>query len=179
MKALTPTELFVCFSKIGISGFGGVLPWARRILVEQDQVLSSEEFSAILGISQIVPGPNVLNLAVCIGSRLCGAKGAFAAALGLTLGPICIVMSLAVLYQHYSDLQIVQGLLRGLSAVGVGLIASTGIKMMRDEFRYPAMLLVVAATVIAANYFHLDLGWVVLIISPLALFLAYQKARKP
>jgi chromate transporter len=88
-------------------------------------------------------------------------------------------MLLAVLYQHYGDLQIVQGLLRGISAVGVGLIASTGIKMMRDEFRYPAMLFVVAATVIAANYFHLGLGWVVLIISPLALFLAYQKARKP
>jgi len=179
LKTLTPTELFICFSKIGISGFGGVLPWARRTLVERDKILSSEEFSAILGICQIVPGPNILNLAVCIGSRLCGAKGAFAAALGLTLGPICIVMLLAVLYQHYGDLQIVQGLLRGISAVGVGLIASTGIKMMRDEFRYPAMLFVVAATVIAANYFHLGLGWVVLIISPLALFLAYQKARKP
>ena len=161
-----------------MSGFGGVLPWARRTLVEQDKVLSSEEFSAILGICQIVPGPNILNLAVCIGSRLCGAKGAFAAGLGLTLGPISIVMLLAVLYQHYSDLEIVQGLLRGISAVGVGLIASTGIKMMRDEFRYPAMLLVVVATVIAANYFHLGLGWVVLIISPLALFLAYQKARR-
>jgi chromate transporter len=62
--------------------------------------------------------------------------------------------------------------------VGVGLIASTGIKMMRDEFRYPVMLLVVVATVIAATYFHLGLGWVVLIISPLALFLAYKKARR-
>jgi chromate transporter len=178
LKALTPTELFICFSKIGISGFGGVLPWARRTLVEQDKVLSSEEFSAILGISQIVPGPNVLNLAICVGSRLCGAKGAFAAALGLTLGPICIVMLLALLYQHYSNLESVKGLLRGISAVGVGLIASTGIKMMRDEFRYPVMLLVVVATVIAATYFHLGLGWVVLIISPLALFLAYQKARR-
>jgi chromate transporter len=87
-------------------------------------------------------------------------------------------MVLAILYQHYRDLESVQGLLRGISAVGVGLIASTGIKMMRDEFRYPAMLLVVAATVIAANYFHLGLGWVVFTISPLALLLAYQKARK-
>jgi chromate transporter len=87
-------------------------------------------------------------------------------------------MLLELLYQHYSNLESVQGLLRGISAVGVGLIASTGIKMMRDEFRYPVMLLVVAATVIAATYFHLGLGWVVLIISPLALFLAYKKARR-
>jgi len=177
LKTLTPTELFITFSKIGMSGFGGVLPWARRTLVEQDKVLSSEEFSAILGICQIVPGPNILNLAVCIGSRLCGAKGAFAATLGLTIGPICIVMLLAVLYQHYSNLESVQGLLRGISAVGVGLIASTGIKMLRDEFRYPVMLLVVVITVIAASYFHLGLGWVVLIVSPMALFLGFKKAH--
>ena len=161
-----------------MSGFGGVLPWARRTLVERDKVLSSEEFSAILGICQIVPGPNIVNLAVCIGSRFAGARGAFAAVLGLTLGPICIVMLLALLYTHYSSLESVQGVLRGISAVGVGLIASTGIKMLRDEFRFPAMLLVVVVTVLAASYFHLGLGWVVLIASPLAWILAQMKARK-
>lgn len=173
---LTPIQLFVSFSKIGISGFGGVLPWARRTLVEQDKILRSEEFSAILGICQIVPGPNVVNLAVCVGARFCGARGAFAAVLGLTLGPICIVMLLALLYAHYSYLESVKGMLRGISAVGVGLIASTGFKMLRDEFQFPAMLLVVVLTVLTASYFHLGLGWVVLIASPLALYLAHKKA---
>ena len=161
-----------------MSGFGGVLPWARRTLVEKDKILSSEEFSAILGICQIVPGPNIVNLAVCIGSRFGGARGAIAAVLGLTLGPICIVMLLALLYEHYSYLDSVRGILRGISAVGVGLIASTGLKMMRDELQFPAMFLVVIVTVIAASYFHLGLGWVVLISSPLALLLANKKARK-
>ncbi|CAM3637408.1 chromate transporter [Polynucleobacter arcticus] len=178
MKSLTPTQLFISFSKIGMSGFGGVLPWARRTLVEQDKVLSSEEFSAILGICQIVPGPNIVNLAVCIGSRFAGIKGALAAVLGLTLGPICIVMLLALIYTHYSYLEAVQGILRGISAVGVGLIASTGIKMLRDELRFPAMLLVVAITVIAACYYQLGLGWVLLIASPFAWLLAQKKARK-
>jgi chromate transporter len=50
--------------------------------------------------------------------------------------------------------------------------------MMRDEFQYPAMLLVVAITIVAASYFHLGLGWVVLIASPFALFLAWKKAHK-
>ncbi len=161
-----------------MSGFGGVLPWAHRTIVEQEKWLSSEEFNAMLGICQIVPGPNIVNLAVCVGSRFSGARGAFAAVLGLTLGPICIVLLLALLYAHFSYLETVKGVLRGISAVGVGLIASTGIKMLRNEFRYPAMLLVVAATVVAASYFHLGLGWVVLIISPLAFFLAHKKARK-
>jgi chromate transporter len=177
LKTLTPLELFISFSKIGMSGFGGVLPWARRTLVERDKVLTSEEFSAILGICQIVPGPNIVNLAVCIGSRFAGARGAIAAILGLTLGPIAIVMLLAVLYDHYSYLESVQGVLRGISAVGVGLIASTGFKMLKDEFRYPAMFIVVIVTILAASYFHLGLGWVVLISSPLALILAWKKAH--
>lgn len=160
-----------------MSGFGGVLPWARRTLVERDKILTSEEFSAILGICQIVPGPNIVNLAVCIGSRFGGARGAAAAVIGLTLGPISLVMLLAVLYEHYSYLDTVKGLLRGISAVGVGLIASTGFKMLKDEFRYPAMFIVVIVTILAASYFHLSLGWVVLISSPLALVLAWMKVR--
>ena len=177
-KTLTPKQLFIGFSKIGMSGFGGVLPWARRTLVEREKILTSEEFSAILGICQIVPGPNVVNLAVCVGSRFGGARGAVAAVLGLTLGPIAIVMLLATLYEHYSHLDTVQGFLRGISAVGVGLIASTGFKMLRDEFQYPAMLLVVLITILAATYFHLGLGWVVLTASPLAIFLARKKALR-
>jgi chromate transporter len=177
LKTLTPKDLFIGFSKIGMSGFGGVLPWARRTLVERDNVLTSEEFSAILGICQIVPGPNIVNLAVCVGSRFGGARGAIAAVMGLTLGPISIVMLLALLYEHYSNLDSVKGLLRGISAVGVGLIASTGFKMLKDEFRYPAMFLVVIITMISASYFHLGLGWVVLISSPLALILAWKKAH--
>lgn len=161
-----------------MSGFGGVLPWARRTLVERDKILTSEEFSAILGICQIVPGPNIVNLAVCVGSRFGGARGAAASVLGLTLGPISLVMLLAVLYDHYSYLDSVKGLLRGISAVGVGLIASTGFKMLRDEFRYPAMLLVVLVTILAASYFHLGLGLVVLVASPLAIFLAWKKASR-
>jgi chromate transporter len=114
---------------------------------------------------------------VCIGSRFGGARGAIAAVLGLTLGPISIVMVLALLYEHYRYLDSVQGVLRGISAVGVGLIASTGFKMLKDEFRYPAMLIVVIVTILAASYFHLGLGWVVLISSPLALVLAWKKAH--
>ncbi len=177
-KTLTPKQLFIGFSKIGMSGFGGVLPWARRTIVEQEKWLSSEEFSAMLGICQIVPGPNIVNLAVCVGSKFARVPGAFAAVLGLMLGPSAIVILLGLLYEHYSYLPAVQGMLRGISAVGIGLIAGTGFKMMRSELSYPPMLLVIAITVIAAGYFHLGLGLVVLIASPLAIYLAWKKASK-
>jgi chromate transporter len=177
LKTLTPKELFIGFSKIGISGFGGVLPWARRTIVEQEKWLTAQEFSAMLGICQIVPGPNIVNLAVCVGSRFAGVAGAFAAVLGLTLGPVVLVILLGVLYDHYSYMPIVQGLLRGISAVGVGLIASTGFKMMQTELKYPPMLAVIILTVLAASYFHLGLGWVVLLTSPLAFLLAWKRVK--
>jgi chromate transporter len=178
LKTLTPKQLFIGFSKIGMSGFGGVLPWARRTMVEQEKWLTSEEFSAMLGICQIVPGPNIVNLAVCVGSRFAGVSGALAAVLGLTLGPVALVILLGMLYEHYSYMPMVQGMLRGISAVGVGLIASTGFKMMRSELNYPPMLVVILFTVLAASYFQLGLGWVVLMASPLAFFLARKKANR-
>ncbi|QWD67891.1 chromate transporter [Polynucleobacter sp. VK25] len=177
-KTLTPKQLFIGFSKIGISGFGGVLPWARRTIVEQEKWLTPEEFNAMLGICQIVPGPNIVNLGVCVGSRFAGVPGAFAAVLGLLLAPLTLVILLGILYDHYSYMPVVQGLLRGISAVGVGLIASTGFKMMRAELNYPPMLSVIFLTILAATYFHLGLGWVVLLASPLAFFLAWKKVKK-
>ena len=132
----------------------------------------------MLGICQIVPGPNIVNLGVCVGSRFAGVSGAIAAVLGLMLGPVALVIVLGMIYEHYSYMPIVQGLLRGISAVGVGLIASTGFKMMRTEMKYPPMLLVIALTLLAATYFRLGLGWVVLITSPLAIFLAWKKIGK-
>ena len=177
-KTLTPKQLFIGFSKIGMSGFGGVLPWARRTIVEQEKWLTPEEFNAMLGICQIVPGPNIVNLGVCVGSRFAGVPGAFAAVLGLLLAPLTLVILLGILYDHYSYMPVVQGLLRGISAVGVGLIASTGFKMMRAELNYPPMLSVIFLTILAATYFHLGLGWVVLLASPLAFFLAWKKVKK-
>jgi chromate transporter len=177
LRTLTPSQLFIAFSKIGISGFGGVLPWARRTIVEQEKWLSSEEFSAMLGICQVVPGPNIVNLAICIGTRFSGIPGAICAALGLLIAPSAVVILLGILYEHYSYMPIVQGMLRGVSAVGIGLIAGTGFKMMRSEFSYPPMLVVVVLTIVSAGFFHLGLGWVVLIASPFALYLAWRKAN--
>jgi chromate transporter len=177
LKTLTPKQLFFGFSKIGLSGFGGVLPWARRTVVEQERWLDAEEFNAMLGICQITPGPNIVNLAVCIGSRFAGISGALAAVLGLMLGPSAIVILLGMLYEHYSYLAEVQGMLRGISAVGIGLIAGTGFKMMRNELSFPPMLSVIALTTISAGYFHLNLGWVVLMALPLAIFLSWKKAK--
>lgn len=151
MKAETvPTPdlkaLFLGFSSIGLSGFGGVLPFARRVLVEERAWLTAEEFNSHLGLCQFLPGPNVINLSVVVGARYRGVAGSIAAVAGLMAGPMAIVLLLALLYDHFGSLPAIQGMLRGIAAVGCGLLFATAIRMgtaIKDKrFMLPFAVLV-------------------------------------
>ncbi|QRM20591.1 chromate transporter [Dechloromonas sp. TW-R-39-2] len=121
--------LFLGFSSVGLSGFGGVLPFARRMLVEERRWMSAEEFNAQLGLCQFLPGPNVINLAVVVGKRYQGLAGAVVAPLGLLAGPFAIVLVLAMLYDRYGSLPLAQSMLRGIAAVGCGLLFAMAWRM--------------------------------------------------
>ena len=122
-------ELFLGFSQVGLSGFGGVLPFVRRMLVEEKRWMSADEFNTQLGLCQFLPGPNVINLSVVVGKRYQGVAGAIVAPLGMLLGPLCIVLLLALAYDHWGGLPRVQGMLRGIAAVGCGLLFATAWRM--------------------------------------------------
>lgn len=124
--------LFLGFSTVGLSGFGGVLPFARRLLVEQRQWLSGEEFNSLMGMCQFLPGPNVVNLAVCVGRRFAGLSGSLASVFGLMAGPMVIVMLLGWGYDQYGSLPVAQGALRGIAAVGGGLLIAMGWRMAKN-----------------------------------------------
>jgi chromate transporter len=141
--------LFLGFSAVGLSGFGGVLPFARRMLVDQRKWMSAEEFNAQLGLCQFLPGPNVINLAVVVGKRYQGLAGAIAAPLGLLAGPLIIVLLLAMLYDHFGSLPQAQSMLRGIAAVGCGLLFTMAWRMgmaIKDKaFFLPFTVLTVTA----------------------------------
>lgn len=140
--------LFLGFSAVGLSGFGGVLPFARRMLVEERRWMTSEEFNTQLGLCQFLPGPNVVNLAVVVGKRYHGLSGAVIAPLGLLAGPFFIVLLLAMLYDRYGSLPLAQSMLRGVAAVGCGLLFAMAWRMgvaIKDKlFFLPFTLLTVA-----------------------------------
>jgi chromate transporter len=141
--------LFLGFSSVGLSGFGGVLPFARRMLVDVQQWMTAEEFNAQLGLCQFLPGPNVVNLAVRGRQALPGVAGAIVAPLGLLAGPFVIVLLLALLYDRYGNLPLAQGMLRGIAAAGCGLLFAMAWRMgmaIRDKpFFLPFTVLTVAA----------------------------------
>ncbi len=76
-KGPTVAELFFGFFKLGLIGFGGVLPLARRMVVEDRKWLTGEEFTELLGLCQFLPGGNIINMAVAIGSKFQGGRGLF------------------------------------------------------------------------------------------------------
>lgn len=141
--------LFLGFSSVGLSGFGGVLPFARRMLVEERCWMTAEEFNAQLGLCQFLPGPNVVNLAVLVGKRQCGLAGAVVAPLGLLAGPILIVLILGWLYDLYGNLPLAQSMLRGIAAVGCGLLFAMawrmGMALKEKRVFLPFTILVVTA----------------------------------
>ncbi len=123
-------DLFFTFNRLALQGFGGVLAVAQRELVERKRWLSRDEFVEMLALSQVLPGPNVVNLALMFGDRFFGLRGAFAALAGMLAVPLAIVMALTAAYAEFSRLAVVSGALRGMGAVAAGLIVATAIKLM-------------------------------------------------
>ncbi|MFZ6757926.1 chromate transporter [Undibacterium sp. Ji50W] len=131
---LSAMRLFFAFSKIALTGFGGVMPFAYRALVEQYRWLSAEEFARYLALSQVLPGPTICNVALMIGKRHAGIAGALAAMAGLIIAPFLLVITLGVAYQRFGQLAMVQDALTGMTAVAAGLVLATAVKMAMQLF---------------------------------------------
>nr|WP_294511957.1 chromate transporter [uncultured Rhodopila sp.] len=127
--APTVFDLFAGFFVAGLCGFGGVLPWARRMIVEQRQWLTLAEFTDMLGLCQFLPGGNIMNVTIALGSRFRGVPGAVAAFLGLMVTPVAIVIGLGVLYDRYADLPPVRHAFTALSAAAAAFMLSNAWKI--------------------------------------------------
>lgn len=174
-----PAALFRGFARVGLSGFGGVLPWARRLLVDTERWLTAEEFNVLLGLCQFLPGPNVINLSVAVGVRCCGWRGAVTAALGLMLGPFVIALLLGLLYARYGEIPAVQSVLYGVTLVGAGLIIATGIRMALNVKQRAVYLPFAGAAFVALVILHWPLPLVMIGGALLTVSLSWwQLARK-
>jgi chromate transporter len=122
-------ELFLTFTRITVSSFGGALFWSRRALVERHRWLTEHEFVEILSLAQLLPGASGVNLAVLVGYRFGGWRGALASLAGFLAAPFVVIMTLGVLHQRYGDLPLVHAALTGMSAVAIGLLLAMAVRM--------------------------------------------------
>jgi chromate transporter len=172
-------DLFFTFNRLALQGFGGVLAVAQRELVERQGWLSREEFVEMLALSQVLPGPNIVNLALMLGDRFFGLRGAFAAVGGMLLVPFVIVMALTVAYAEFSRLPFVSGALRGMGAVAAGLIIATAIRLMTtlgsNRLGRPLAALFAAVTFATIAWLRWPLIWVVAGLGTTAVAIAYVR----
>jgi chromate transporter len=171
-------ELFFAFNRLSLQGFGGVLPVAQRELVERKRWLDKQQFVEMLAVSQVLPGPNVVNLALMFGDRCFGLRGAMTALAGMMLAPLVVVLVLTALYGQYSHHPLVSGALRGMGAVAAGLVISTALKLLTTVRRNPMgrwlALAFAALTFVLIALLRLPLVWVVLGLGSLAIAVAWH-----
>lgn len=174
---MTLGALYRAFFRTAMLAFGGVLPWARRMLVEERRWLTAEEFTDIFGLCQFLPGPNVINLSVVVGARFHGARGAVAAVGGLLTAPVMVALVLSALYARLGQTPGIDGMLRGMAAAAAGLIIGTGLKMAVPLARSPRALGFLVAAFAAVALLRWPLVPVLLGLAPLGVLAAWGRSR--
>jgi chromate transporter len=178
-RPASPADLFSSFTWLALQGFGGVLAVAQRVLCEDKRWLTKEDFLELLAVGQVLPGPNVCNIALMVGDRFFGWRGAFAALGGMMAVPLLIVMALAVLYVEFAANPVVAGALRGMGAVAAGLIVGTALKLAPALRRNPMGLALCtvfgAATFVLVALLRYPLVWVLLSLGALACTAAWLR----
>lgn len=169
--------LFLGFLELGLTGFGGVLPLARAMIVEQRRWLSTEEFTDLLGLCQFLPGGNIINLAVAVGLKFHGARGALAALVGLIACPTAIVIGLGAIYAQVQADPHVRHMFSGLAAAAAGLLVSMAVKIAVPLFRRPEGLAVAALCFVAIAVLRLPLLPTMLTLAPFSVLLTWFVAR--
>jgi chromate transporter len=170
-EAPTTAGLFTGFLVLGLTGFGGVLPLARHMIVEERRWLTATEFSEILSLCQFLPGGNIINLSVAVGLHFRGLSGAVAAFAGLIAAPTAIVVALGVVYARFSHEPHVVHMFAGLAAAAAGLLIAMALKLAVVLRRRPFGIAVAIVIFVAIAGLHLPLVPTMLVAAPASILL--------
>jgi chromate transporter len=172
--------LFVAFAKMSLAGFGGVLVWARRGIVDQHRWMTADEFNETFALCHFLPGPNVVNLSVVFGSRFRGIPGGVAAFAGLLGPPVVIATIVAALYARYGEIDELRRILAGVSCAAVGLLISAVFRMMMPLIKRRDMigLVILAAVFFAVGLLRLPLPAVLLVAIPVSIAISFVMRRR-
>ena len=171
-------ELFIAFATISLSGFGGVLAWSRRMMVEERRWLTPEQFNETYALCSMLPGGNIINFSVIFGSRFRGVPGALVAVIGLLGPPMVLILIIGAIYAHYGDVPALRRMLTGIASAAAGLMMATVAKMARPLFvnrRSMAAPLVAVATFAAIGIMHWPLPLVLAVIIPVSIAIAWVR----
>ncbi|HEX3409862.1 MAG TPA: chromate transporter [Candidatus Binataceae bacterium] len=165
-------DLFKVFLTAGAVSFGGgVLAYLREYLVRHHRWLEDDDFLDALEVSETLPGLNSVNMSVIVGDRMRGAIGAAVAVTGLMLPGMIVMMTLGVIWEQQRHNLNVGHFLVGVAASAVGLLLTVTLQLGHKQFVRPLDLILIAVTFVAVSVFKISLGWVLLLLGPIAIWL--------
>jgi chromate transporter len=172
--------LFIAFAKMSLAGFGGVLVWARRGIVDQHKWMTADEFNETFALCHFLPGPNIVNLTFVFGSRLRGLPGAVAAFSGLVGPPALIMVVMGMLYHRYGEIDALRRILSGVACAAIGLMLAVVFRMMTPllKRRDVIALLLMVAVFIAIGLARLPLAAVLLVAIPISIAITWWVRRE-
>jgi len=136
-------ELLLTFMMIGISAFGGgyaVMPLIQKYVVDGTGWISLMELADITSISQMTPGPIMINAATFVGIKTAGLLGGLIATLGAILPSFFLVWILAVIFERHGKLTFIQNIMKGLRPTIVGLIYVAALTLFQASLFKPGAL---------------------------------------
>lgn len=160
---------------ISLTSFGGgQKAQIRRQLVAEKHWITDQQFLEGLEVAEVLPGPNVLNLAVFLGQRVRGAVGAVVAFLAGCVPPFFIILVAGALYFSTFNIPAVHAALKGAAAAALGLTLANACELTTETGRRPVNLIFVLATAIAVSYFRLSLVLTLLILGGASMALYFR-----
>lgn len=176
------SDLFLSFTFMALQGFGGVLTVAQRMLCEHKKWLTQREFAEDWAVSQVLPGPNIVNLAIMLGDRYFGFRGVIVAISGLFLVPTILVLCLGAIYNHFADVGHISAAVKGMGAVAAGMIGAAGLKIFINIKTSPTgkigFVLAAVASFVLVALMRKPLIFAVLFIGLPSIFWTYWRLYK-
>lgn len=126
-------QLFISFLQVGLFSVGGgyaAMPLIQNQVVELHPWLTLQEFTDLITIAEMTPGPIAVNSATFVGIRIAGIPGAIIATLGCITPALILVSLLAYVYKKYRDISVLQNVLACLRPVVVALILGAGLSIL-------------------------------------------------
>jgi chromate transporter len=174
-------ELFNTFSMLAIQGFGGVLAFIEREMVDRKKWMTREEFVEEWAIARTMPGPPALNLCVMVGAQHFGWRGALVSLAGMLMYPTFMILALAIAYAKFGNQPQVVDALRGMGAVAAGMICATGLKLLTalkvNPLGIKVCAVLVILTFIGIALLHWRLVYVLIVLGGIGYALAFVKLK--
>ena len=163
-------KLFITFLKIGLFTIGSgysMLVLAQRYVVESYHWLTVQEFTDLVAISEITPGPIMINLATFVGTKIAGLKGAIFATLGLITIPFIVLYIIALNYTQFKNYPVIQNLLKIIRPMAIGFIAVAILKLFKTSITdlqtaFVAIIVILLTAVFKVNPIFTVIGGIIL-----------------